>query len=244
MVFGLFSKDRALKRAIAKATHKRARSEDRWAAMERLREIGTEEALLGLCRRFSFNYDKTIEDQQEKDWVVQTLAAKGTATLAPLRHYMKSARTLGYALVVLGRIGDPDTILEVIDEILADEEPGYTSDPKRRIDLIEWLGEWEGAEPAEASRRIAPYLQDFDENVRFKSVEALAHRFSPDSAAPLIEALLREEEESKRIKQRIVEVLAEHKAETGERKKEVSALLEAEFPDYRLHRDRLVPRKG
>ena len=40
MVFGLFSKERKLKRAISKATNRLAQSADRWAAMERLAGMG------------------------------------------------------------------------------------------------------------------------------------------------------------------------------------------------------------
>ena len=66
MVFGLFSKDRALQRAIKKAHNKIAQSADRWAALEKLREEGSEEALYALFRRFSFAATKLSEDEVEK----------------------------------------------------------------------------------------------------------------------------------------------------------------------------------
>lgn len=224
MAFGLFSKDRGLKKAIERVQNRHAQSPDRWAAMEKLRDIGTEEALYGLCRRFSFAYDKTIEDQQEKSWVVDTLASKGEAALAPLRRYMKGAQSLGYPLAALARIATGDTALEIIDELLADEEPGYTRDPKRRIDIIEWLGEWDGADNGEIARRVTPYLEDFDENVRFKTIETLAHRPHESANEPLLAALVREEEESRRVRQRIAEVLAETKAPLGSHADAVKAL--------------------
>jgi HEAT repeat protein len=244
MVFGLFSKDRALKRAIDKATNQRAQSADRFAAMEKLREEGSEEALYALCRRFSFKYDKLIEDQQEKDWVVQVLVNKGEACLGPLRRFLKAGQRLGYPLSVLGQIARPDAILEIIDEVLADEEPGYTRDPQRRIDVIEWLAEWDGAPNAEIARRVIPYLEDFDETVRFKTIEALAVKPSPEAGPPLARALTREEEESMRLKHRIAEVLADNALDLGDRKAEVAALLDSELTDFKLHRDKIAHRKG
>lgn len=244
MVFGLFSKERALKRAIGKASNKLAQSEDRFAALEKLATAGTDEALYGLCRRFSFNYEKTIEDQQEKDWVVQTLVAKGEASLGAVRRYMKGAQSLHYPLMVLGQIADKKTALSVVDDVLGDEEPGYTRDPMRRIDLIDWLGEWDAAEPSEVAERVTPYLNDFDDNVRFKTVEALSLKPAPEAAGPLVDRLLSEEEDSKRIKLRIAEVLADNQMELGERKKEVAALFDDLLSDYKLYRDRLQRRKG
>jgi len=243
-VFGLFSKDRSLKRAIERVTNKHAQSADRWAAMEKVAKDGSDEALYALCCRFGFSYDKTIEDQQEKQWAVDALVEKGAQSLPAVRRYMKTAGSLHYPLVVLGRVGDDATIFEIIDGILADEPPGYTRDPERRTDILSWLGEWEGASSAEIARRIIPYVEDFDENVRYMAVDAIAFKPSPDAAEPLIKALVREEEESRRLRQRIAEVLAENEWDLGERKSEVAALLETTLPGYKMHRDRLVRQGG
>lgn len=239
MVLGLFSKKRALKKAIDKATNKHAQSVDRWAAMERLAGVGNDEALYALCKRFSFTYDKTTEDQQEKGWVVQTLAAKGEIVLGPLRRYMKNADALGYPLEILGRIAGHDPVLEAIDEILATEEPGYTRDPKRRIDVIDWLAEYEDATDDEVAARVIPYLADFDENVRFKATEALARNPGEGAGPALAAALTNEDEESGRLKQRIAEVLADRDLELGEHRAAVAALLDGELEGFKLHRNRL-----
>lgn len=239
-MFGLFSKDRALKRAMDKVTSKHAQSVDRWAAMEKVAKQGSEEALYALCCRFSFKYDKTIEDQQEKQWVVDTLVDKGAPALPAVRRYMKTAASLHYPLLVLGRVADRDTLFEIIDDILADEPPGYTRDPERRMDVLSWLGEWDGGSDEEIARRIIPYLEDFDENVRYKAVDALGFKPSPEAAEPLVKALVREEEESRRLRLRIAEVLSENQWDLGERKADVAALLETQLAGYKMHRDRLV----
>ena len=199
MVFGLFNKERALKKTIEKATNSRSQSADRWAAMEKLKDDGSDEALYALCKRFSFTYDKTIEDQQEKDWTISALASKGVSALGPLRRYMKNATNLGLPLKVLERLADKDKILEVIDELQAPEEPGYVRDPKRRIDIIEWLGEW-SATPEEVAKRVLPYVEDFDENVRFKTIETLSLKPHESAADTVCRAMVNEKEESRRFK--------------------------------------------
>ncbi|HUS29544.1 MAG TPA: hypothetical protein VMZ53_13620 [Kofleriaceae bacterium] len=225
MVFGLFSKERSLQKTIEKATNKLAQQPDRWGALEKLRDDGSEDALFGLCKRFGVVSQKGIEDEQEKEWVVDVLVEKGGASLEPVRRYMKSADQLSFPLRVLGRIADHDKVVSICDEVFKAEPPGYARFPERRIDLIKWFGEWKGATEDEVIERITPYLQDFDENVRFTAIDMLS-RWTPAKIAPgLIDALVRPEEESGRIKRTIVEVLEKIKAPLGGRGKEVQAAM-------------------
>jgi HEAT repeat protein len=239
-VFG-FSKERGLRRAMDKVMNKHAQSVDRFAAMEKLGKDGSDDALYALTKRFSFKYDKTIEDQQEKQWVLDTLISKGEASLPAVRRYMKEAQTLHYPLIVVGRVASIKTALEIVDEVLASEPPGYTRDPERRTDLIAWLGECDDASNEEVTRRCIPYLADFDENVRYKAVDSIALKPHESAAGPLVDALVREEEESRRLRVRIGEVLAENQWDLGEKKSEVSALMEPgkALEQFKMHRDKL-----
>ena len=244
-MFGIFSKDRGLGRARERVLNKHAQSVDRFSAMEKLGKDGTTESLLALCKRFSFKYDKTIEDQQEKQWVVDTLGGKDPAAVLPaLRSYMAAAQSLHYPLMILGRVASHDEALSVIDEILQAEPPGYTRDPERRTDVIAWLGEWDPGTNAEVTTRAIPYLADFDENVRYKAVDTIALKPHESAGEPLVRALIRPEEESRRLRVRIAEVLAEHQWDLGELKTEVAPLLEPgqQLEAFKMHRDRLQRR--
>lgn len=240
MVFGLFSKEQKLQRLIKKASNQHAQSPERHAAMDKLREDGSDEALYHLLRRFTFAYSKTLEDEQEKEWVVEMMIVKGSAALPPLRRYLKSASQIAYALRILERVADRDTILQIVDDLLADEDPGYTRDTGKRIQLMHWLGEWHTADSSAVAQRVIPYLQDFDENTRHAAVQALSHRPVPAAAAPLIAALVREGEESNRLKVRIAEVLADGQLPLGDRQQQLEPLLQTVLSDFRIQRDQLV----
>jgi HEAT repeat protein len=243
MVFGFFSKDRALKRAMEKVGNKLVQSPDRYAAMEKLREHGTDDALYALCRRFSLNSLKMVEDLEEKQWVVEVLVAKGETAVPALRRYMKSSPHVAYPLRILGHLTDKALILEVIDEVLSDEEPGYTRDPEKRIEVIKWLSEWEVGTSDEIATRVIPYLEDFDETVRFAAIEALSNHMTPAAVEALIAAMLRPEEESRRLKGRIATALADTGVDLKTHKEAVSALLGDALSDFKLHRDKLVPKQ-
>jgi hypothetical protein len=225
MVFGLFSKEKALQRTIGKATNKLAQQADRWAAMENLRKDGSEDALYGLCRRFAMVSMKSSEDEQEKQWVVDALVEKGEVAIGPVRRYLKNHAQLAFALQVLGKIVPKERALQVVDELIESEAPGYTRDPERRLDLIKWLGEWPGATAEDVVPRLVPYLKDHSEDVRFYAAEGLAHRDAARAAPELIEALVNPEEDAGRVKRRLAEILAEHRLPVGERADQVRAAL-------------------
>jgi HEAT repeat protein len=225
MVFGLFSKERALQKTIDRATNKLAQQVDRWGALEKLREDGTDEALFGLCKRFGITSMKGVEDEQEKNWVVDTLVAVGPAALPPLVKYMKTADQLSFPLKVLERIASREKALEVADQLFASEPPGYVRMPERRIDLLRWISEWKPATDDEIVQRLTPYVTDFDENSRFSAIDGMASRDPKKIAPPLIEALIRPDEESGRIKRQIVEVLEKAKVPLGDKAQAVAAVL-------------------
>ncbi|HEY1815676.1 MAG TPA: HEAT repeat domain-containing protein [Kofleriaceae bacterium] len=225
MVFGLFSKERALQRTIEKATNKLSQQPDRWGALEKLREDGTDDAIYGLCKRWSVTSLKGVEDEQEKAWVVDILVEKGVVVLAPLTRYMKTSDQLSYALLVLGKIADHDKQLAVVDELLKSEPPGYVRMPDRRIDVIKWFSEQPSMTDEEVVPRLVPYLADFDENSRFCAIEGIAGRDHAKTVGPLVDALVRPEEESGRIRRTIVEALQRSKSPLGERASQVAAML-------------------
>jgi hypothetical protein len=226
MVFGLFSKEKALQRTIERATNKLAQQPDRWGAMEELRKNGSEDALLGLCKRWSVVAMKGSEDEQEKQWVVEQMIGLGERALPPIRRYLKSAAHLSYALKVLGEICDREDALEVADELLEDEAPGYTRDVERRLDLIKWLTEWDGGVGEDMIDRLAPYLKDHSEDVRYFAAVGLQRLALPEKVAPfLIDALTNPEEDAGRFKRRLAELLAESKSPLGDAAEKVKAAL-------------------
>ena len=242
-MFGLFSKEKALQKTIDKATNKLSQQVDRWAALERLKEDGTEEALFGLCKRFGITSMKGVEDEQEKNWVVDTLVGFGARALAPVIRYMKKADQLAFPLKVLERVADRARVLEGADELFASEPPGYVRMPERRIDLIRWLAEWKPITDQELVSRLAPYVQDFDENSRFAAIDGMAGRDPALIGPPLITALIRPEEESGRIRRTIVEVLAKGKVPLGDQAGAVEKVLTGPLAqDFRIADGVLVAR--
>jgi hypothetical protein len=242
MVFGLFSKEKTLQRTIERASNKLAQQADRFPALERLLEDGSEDALVGLCRRFAVTSTKLVEDEQEKSWVVDGLVSKGPLAIPAVRRYIKTADALSFPLRVLERIADKAEVLEVVDSVLAGEQPGYVRHPERRIDLLRWLAEWQAASAEEAATRLLPYLGDFDENVRFVVIDGLAQRETGAVHAALLDAAVRPEEESGRIRRRLLEVIADKNIPLGDHRAAISELLTGPLAGFAVDGDLLKRR--
>jgi len=218
--------EKARTKNIARATDKYKQSVDRMRALEALLEDGSEEALFGLLRRFGVTYDKSIEDEQEKEWVCEVLVKKGSDVLPAVKRYLKSADSVSWPLRVLSGITETRAEeLAVLGEILERHEPGYERDPTKKTQIISHLGQMK---QDGVSERIVGYLEDMDEGVRFATVEALLrHKNETVARAPLLTRFTSAEEESLRLRRRI----AEGFAELGWRVQEFRAAVEKVLPD-------------
>jgi hypothetical protein len=210
-VFDLFSKDgrqqRARDKNISRAVNKYSQSPDRMKALQALRDDGSPEALYGMLRRFGMMYDKTIEDEQEKDWVFEVLLEKGAAIIPPIKKYLFSADSVSWPLRLLDRVAGKEEELEVIKAVLERHEPGYERDPTKKIQLLNHLA---AVKDDRVPPLIVPYLADMDEGVRYSAVEALLRHKNEEAARePLLQHFISDAEDSLRIRLQIGEAFAE-----------------------------------
>ncbi len=230
--------ERALRNHIKVATNKDAQHEDRFRALEKLREDGSEEAIYALFSRFGFVYDKTISDEAEKEYVFEALSSlPAERVLGPLRRYLQRADSIAWPLRILDRVMELDQRVEVLGELCALNPPDYTRDPSKKVQLVHHCGD---EKDARVAMLLAPYMGDIDEGVRFAAAESLFRLAHEPTKEALLGALLRPEEESLRLKRRIMEGLAQLRWDLGERAETAAAVLPDEA---RAEGGRLV-RKG
>jgi hypothetical protein len=206
-LFDLFRKDGRAQRArqsnIKRAVNKYAQSPDRMKALQSLRDDGSPDALYGMLRRFGMMYDKTIEDEQEKDWVFEVLLEKGQVIIGPIRKYLLSAESVSWPLRLLDRVAGKDEELEVLKAVLERHEPGYERDPTKKIQVLNHLA---SVKDDRVPPLLVPYLADMDEGVRYAAVEALVrHKNEEIAREPLLLHFVSDSEDSLRIRIQIAE---------------------------------------
>jgi hypothetical protein len=211
-ILDLFSKQHRVQRArasaIKKAVSKFDQSVDRFKALQALRDDGSEEALYGLMRRFGMMYDKSIEDEQEKEWVFEVLSEKGTAILTALEKYLLTADSISWPLRLLDKVADREKELEILRKVLERHEPGYERDPSKKIQLLNHMA---ALKDPRVPPLVPPYLKDMDEGVRYAAVDAVVRQADEGAAAaPLLERFTSAEEDSLRVRLKIAEGFVEH----------------------------------
>ena len=225
-----FSKDgrdaRSREKNAARAINKYMQSPDRMKALQALRDDGSDDALYALMKRFGMMYDKTIEDEQEKEWVFEMLVEKGGAVLPALKRYMAAAESISWPLRLLDKVVDgKEGRIDVIAEVLERHEPGYERDPTKKIQLLTHLG---SLKHARVPSLVIPYLEDMDEGVRYAGLETLIRQ--GDEAAARAQLLdLFAKEGSLRLRIRIADGFAELGWSVADRRADIEKVLPETF---------------
>jgi HEAT repeat protein len=185
------------------AGSKRAQAYDRQEAIQELSKLGTADAVEALLKRFTFNTDPSITDQEEKELAFQGILQAGKDAIEPVRAFAAKADGLTQPIRILKAILEKE---ELVDELIVwlskwDTEYAKFIDPKLQL-LVE-LGEYENPKVRPA---VEPFLQDVNEPARFNAVATTLAQKEPDSLGPLLALLL--DEESVRVRTKIADGLA------------------------------------
>ena len=212
-LFDLFSKKKAdAPKASARDTERLGRlvankfsqNLDRQDAIEQLSRMGTKESAAALLKRFDWQLDPSITDQEEKENCLRGIVGVGEDALDPVRHYAKKAESLMWPMRVLKNIVTGQALTDELLSMLDQFDTEYTRNVEPKLQLISELAEHKTDEVRAA---LEPFLEDASEPVRFAAVTSVFALGKAESLPALIAAL--EQEESLRVKNRIAEGLAQ-----------------------------------
>jgi thioredoxin-like negative regulator of GroEL len=220
---------RSLQKHVNRAKNADSQHVDRQASLDILRDAahdGNEDAIAGLLGRFTIRYDKSIEDEQEKEFVAEELIRCGARILPQLKKHLINAESIAYGLKVLHEVADADQAWPILEDLCERNDNTYTRDPSKKIQLLHYLGE---QPDPRCSQALLPYLEDIDEGVRYTAVESLLRHKNPEVARePLLKVLVNDKEDSRRIKKRIFDGFSD----LGWDVKGFSGTVEKMLPDY------------
>src|SRR5262249_53141712 len=122
------------------AGSKRAQAYDRQEAIQELSRLKTPEAAEALLRRFTFNTDPSITDQEEKDLAFDGILKVGKDAVEPVRTFAAKAESLQWPMRILRELLQEE---ELVDELIVwlakwDTEYAKFIDPK--LQLLQELG--------------------------------------------------------------------------------------------------------
>lgn len=214
-------------------TDKAQQAEEREASARWLLQKGTPVALLALLSRFEMRLEHQLNDQSEKDMVYAMMVQKGEAAIEPLRAHLKRARQMAIPLRLLSELRGTDEAVDAAIELLGLEHKKDDFKPEKKMQILVWLAEGRHTRAAPAAQ---PFLQDFDEGVRYAAAEVLIAAGDEGARRALERSLADPKEESTRLRRRVADVFASRSW-----KLEDPAALEAHCPTgFAVRGDRLV----
>lgn len=202
-----------------------AQHEARMEAADKLRSIGTPEAIYGLARRFSATSENLGVDQEEKKSVQNMLVAFGDDAVEPLKRYIRGHDKITWAIDALKRIVDNDRLIPFLFEALKEGDPVRIRGDKATqiLKALETLNEPSVVEG------VLPCLKSADDTVRYAAIECLEAYGDEVSREALLETLIDPEEDSVRVKMRIGELFQAHGWDVKGYRKKVEAALPEPF---------------
>lgn len=223
--------EKQLKRHVKRIKHKDAQLEDRQASAIWLAETAqnaTDPALFqaavkGLLGRFEMTYEHHMKDAQEKDDVADLVLGLGDRAAPAIESFLRRTRSFAHPLSLYQQITGEDSARELVLELLEKEREGSELKPEKKRLLMIKLGDFRHAEIA---GRVIPFLDDFDHDVRYATVEVLIAQEGPTDAIreALVARLAHPDEDDNRLRGRIAEVvqgrswpLGEHAGAIAER---------------------------
>ncbi|RMG99080.1 MAG: HEAT repeat domain-containing protein [Deltaproteobacteria bacterium] len=214
----LFSSDarnkKRIDRWIRTAINPYAQSADRYHAMQQLLDDGSEDALVGVFKRFTIASTKSIEDEEEKGWAYRKLSALGPKVLPAAKRFCLEDEpsiegrkaNIAWALRIVEDVADADQEWDILEALLEKFPPEYVPDSTPKQQMLTHLAEIDDPKTVDILMR---YLDDPDENIRFQVIEALFDIADPRAKDALVARLVHPDEDSVRLKTRILDGLAD-----------------------------------
>ncbi len=183
---------------------KRAMSPDRFASIEYLCNVGSDEAWRALLPRFNFTVDPSITDREEKQFIFERISEAGDAAVEPVKEFLRKAQAVNWPIKMLRALLTPEAFVAELVDVLSGEETAYQKNGDRKNAAIIALEDCVDPRVAPA---VVPFLEDVSEDTRFHAVRTLLAQDDATAAGPMFELLVRDD--SLRIRTTIAEGLAE-----------------------------------
>jgi len=200
-----------------------AQHEARMEAADKLRSIGTPEAIYGLARRFSATAENLGTDQEEKKTVQNMLVRFGDDAVEPLQRYIRNYDKITWAIDALEQLIPRDALVPFLFDILSEGDPVHIRGEKA-TQIIKAL---ENLDDPDVVVGVIPCLKSPDDTVRITAIECLEAYRDESAREPFLDTLTNPDEDSLRVKMKIGLALEQMAWDVkGYRKKVESALPE------------------
>lgn len=226
-LFDIFAKDpdqlRTIEKLGKRLMNKHHQTAERQSAIDGLARIGTPAAIMVLLKRFQYRTEQSIVDEDEKQLVYDRIVALGDKAVPGIVSYINKESGAYWPVKALRVLAGEDVAAgHVVDAIEAIPHT-FGQNRERRQQLVDNLRGFANNDRVYAL--VKTLLEDEDEEVVVRAVDALSGRDNaPDAPALLLELFLREST-TVRLRMMVLELMAERGWSVGDARDQVKPLL-------------------
>ncbi|MBK8013472.1 MAG: hypothetical protein IPK13_19220 [Deltaproteobacteria bacterium] len=177
-VLDILKRKTPLEKATKDLREPYAQPEYRRAAMDKLFEMGTDEAYTALLQRFTFNASGQIADEAEKLELVERLVEVGGPAVEATKRFIASEKKIAFPIRALIRMLPKAEALTYLCDVLKRYEPLDHRSTEAKLNLIVSISESIESKDAVI---FVPYLQDHSDDVQFQAIGALERAGNPET---------------------------------------------------------------
>lgn len=188
----------------------KAIKEDRWAALEFFNSVNEPEvAIPALLARFDFSLEHGINDTREKELAMEGITRHGAAAIPIVRGHLLTTTRIAWPLKILKSVGTEQDLVDTLKASLNFTDVSFDENATdKNYDILCYLIDHKVPQFAD---KLAHFLNDPDERVRFAATEVLVEQDDPQIPQHLERFLSDESAENTRIRQAVINAFWKNK---------------------------------
>lgn len=194
---------RRFERAVKLVRNPKAIREDRWAAIEYLSHLEEKDkSISGLLERFDYSLEHGINDTREKELAMKGIVRFGKDALPFVRQKISTTTRIAWPIKILKDIAEENDIVATLKGSLNYNDVSFDqSAVDKNYDILCYLRDYRLGDDW---KKVAHFLKDPDERVRFACVETLIEQNAPGLSEVLEDFVSDVSAENRRIRQAVV----------------------------------------
>ena len=154
----------------------------------------------------------------------------GVDVIEPAKEWMRRNPNFAYPIKLITKYEGEEAMISFLIELLKLEDDDFS--PQKKLQLLSHL---QNHQHQDICASVLPYLKDFNEDVRFATIEAIAVQKDPIAREPLLDQMA--QEASNRLRHRIATIFTEESWSVSPHE----ALIQEKIPvGFRLQEDQLI----
>ncbi len=203
-------KSKKIQRNLRLVKNAKAIKEDRVAALEFFKNHPDPEVSVpALLERFEYSLEHGINDTREKELAMAGIVAHGAKVVVTVRHHLAKTSKIAWPIKILEAVGTEEDLVESLKNALNFSEVSFVLHAnEKNYDLLCHLA---GFQIPTFLDKIAHFLVDPDERIRFAAVEVFLAQNNPEVQRYLEPLLGDETPENRRLRAAVGQAFAEKK---------------------------------